>query len=70
MELGINTLDHKSGEITILWCAETRGSIPQKGIANDKDTHGGHMREVLRKRNLNEKLRGKRSTQYSSRIFA
>lgn len=49
MELGINTLDHKSGEITILWCAETRGSLPQKGIANDKDTHGGHMRGGAKK---------------------
>lgn len=48
MELGINTLDHRSGEI-ILWRAETRGSIPQKGIANDKDTHGGHMREGAKK---------------------
>ena len=49
VELGINTLDHRSGEITILWGAETRGSIPRKGIANDKDTHGGHMRGGAKK---------------------
>ena len=49
VELEINTLDHRSGEITILWSAGSWGNIPWKGITNDKDTHGGHMRGGAKK---------------------
>ena len=48
VELRLNTLDHRSGEVMILWSAETRGNMPWKGIAS-KDTHGGHMRGGAKK---------------------